>query len=155
MYRKEDEAAISAQIRRRWRTVAIPLVLLLAGIIVSIVYRLEAVTMVLTCLWAATLIFCYDLLIKPLLCYRRHLRNCLYGRTRTLDAAFGGFGEEIDLVDGVRYIPMTAWIQDEKGRDADRLFYFDCELPRPDWSSGQLLHITYHDRELVDAVPLD
>ena len=154
MYTEQDLKAVDSQISKRLRWIGAAVLLLLAVLVFTWVIRMEVLSMVAGGLTAAVIIFCYDLLLKPLRCYRRHLNNCLHGRTRTLDAAFGEMDEEVSLVDGVRYYPMTAIIQDEKGRDTDRLFYYDCELPRPGWVKGQMLHIVFHDRELVDVQPI-
>ena len=36
-------------------------------------------------------------------------------------------------------------MEDEKD---DRLFYYDANLPRPDWQAGETLTITAHDKSV-------
>ena len=68
-----DQAAIRAQLKRRLLIVLLPVAVLLGAAIYFAVQRNEIATDVLTILALSVLIFCGDLLLKPLRCYQRHL----------------------------------------------------------------------------------
>ncbi|MBR3765070.1 MAG: hypothetical protein IKK57_11060 [Clostridia bacterium] len=151
LYSPSDLTAIREQMQRRWLAVAAPCVLLLAGVIVSLVFRVEAVTTICTILIGAILIFCWDLFIKPLNCYRKHLEGVLHGLTHETELPFVELSEAINLVDGVPCHAMTCRDVDGKGRPYDRLFYVDATRSLPTFEEGELLHITHHDLLVADV----
>ena len=57
------------------------------------------------------------------------------------------------LRDGVKYYPMMISVGDMENPEDDRLFYFDANLPRPDWKTGEMLTVTAHDKSMGPVVP--
>ena len=125
--------------------------LLIAVLVYSLMVRIEWLTSGSTILILAGLIAAYDLAIKPLVCYRRHLNNVLHGRVRESTLPFVALGEDVNMVDGVAYRAMTCQDTDGKGRPYDRLFYFDSLKPFPDFAEGEMLHIIHHDLVVADV----
>ena len=150
IYSEADYTAIVAQQRKRWLILSIPCVLLAAVLVVSLVVRLEWLTSLSTILIGITLIAGYDLFIKPLRGYARHLHNCLYGRTRECELPFIRLSENVDMVDGVRCRQLLCSDLDAKGRPYERLFYFDAEKQLPDIQPGATVHIVHHDLMVAD-----
>lgn len=148
MYKEQDLTDIRAQIKHRLLLLAIPSVLLLAGIIVSLVFRVQPLTIVLTALLGCMWIFCYGLLISPLRAYAQHLDDVLHGMTRKTTGAFKEMDEQIVDRDGVKYYPMMLNIGNMEDEGDDRLFYYDANLPHPDWKTGEMLTVTAHDKAL-------
>ena len=124
----------------------IPAVLMLAGVIVSFVLRVKWLTMALSVLLGAYCIFCYGMLLFPVIAYGRHLDNVLHGRVRSTTGAFKEMEEQPVLRDGVRYYPMMISVGDPENPEDDRLFYYDANLPRPEWKPGDMLTVTAHDK---------
>lgn len=149
MYTQQDLDELLAQRKRRWLMLAIPEIAMLAGVVVSLVVRIEWLTTLLTCLMGALLIFCYDLLLKPLRCYEKHLRGVLEGRTRTLEGTFKRMETEDSLVEGVNYRGMIVSAGDPKDEEDDRLFYYDLQKPLPQLTEGERVRVVYHDREIA------
>ena len=154
IYSEADYTAIVAQQRKRWLILSIPCVLLAAVLVVSLVVRMEWLTSLSTILIGILLIAGYDLLIKPLSCYARHLRHCLHGRTRECEMPLIRLSEDIDLVDGVRFHQLLVSDTDAKGRPYERLFYFDAEKTFPDAKEGDIIRIVHHDLAVADVQPL-
>ena len=50
--------------------------------------------------------------------------------------------------EGVKYYPMMLSVGDMDNPEDDRLFYYDANLPRPDWQIGDMLTVTAHDKAL-------
>lgn len=149
MYTQQDLDELLAQKKRRWLMLAIPEIAMLIGVVVSLVVRIEWLTTLLTCLMGALLIFCYDLLLKPLRCYEKHLRGVLEGRTRTLEGTFKRMETEDSLVEGVSYRGMIVSAGDPKDEEDDRLFYYDLQKPLPQLTEGERVRVVYHDREIA------
>lgn len=94
LFSAQDQAAIRAQLKKRLILVLIPVLVLLGAAIYFAIQRNEVVTDVLTIVSLSALIFCYDLFLKPLRCYQRHLDNvisdaaarwiCRFWRFRTI-----------------------------------------------------------------------
>lgn len=154
IYSETDYTAIVAQQRKRWLILSIPCVLLAAVLVVSLVVRIEWLTSLSTILIGILLIAGYDLFIKPLNCYARHLRHCLHGRTRLCELPFIRLSENIDVVDGVRCRQLLCSDLDAKGRPYERLFYFDAEKAFPEVNEGDMLHIVHHDLTVANIYPV-
>ena len=137
LFSAQDQAAIRAQLKKRLILVLIPVLALLGAAIYFAIQRNEVATDVLTIVSLSSLIFCYDLFLKPLRCYQRHLDNVISGRRRAVDLPFLAISDDISLVDGVPYRAMTCTDLDAKGRPYDRLFYFDAEKPFPAIAAGE------------------
>lgn len=150
IYTEQDHSVITNQLKKRWLIAAIPCALLLAVLIYSLVVRQEWLTTTCTILIGVILIAGYDLFIKPIACYRRHLDNVLYGRARESTLPFLAITEDVNVVDGVAYRSVTCQDVDGKGRLYERLFYFDAAKAFPDFQSGDMLRIVHHDLVIAD-----
>ena len=154
IYSEADYTAIVAQQRKRWLILIAPCILLAAVLVVSLIVRLEWLTALSTILIGVLLIAGYDLFIKPLNCYARHLRHCLHGRTRECELPYIRLSENIDVVEGVRCRQLLCADLDAKGRPYERLFYFDAEKAFPEVNEGDMLHIVHHDLTVANIHPV-
>ena len=152
LFSAQDQAAIRTQLNKRLILVLIPVVLMLGAAIYFATQRNEVATDVLTIAALSVLIFCYDLFLKPLRCYQRHLTNVISGRRRAVDLPFLAISDDISLVDGVPYRSMTCSDIDAKGRPYDRLFYFDAEKTFPDIAAGETVRVVHHELDVSDVV---
>lgn len=152
MYSESDLTAIRMQQKKRWALLAIPAGLLLITVVVSFLLRVEWVTTSATILLGVVLIAGHDLLIKPLRDYETHLNNVLHGRTHELTCIFDRFSPEVSVVDGVKYHSIIVLDTDERGKPYERLFYYDCEKPEPDFQKGEAVKVVHHSRELGSIV---
>lgn len=153
IYHEADYSAIRQQMKKRWLMLLIPIVILLAALVYSLVIRVEWLTSGATILIGVILIAGYDFAIKPLRCYARHLDNCLHGRTRECDLPFISLSENVDVVDGVRFRQLLCADEDAKGRPYERLFYFDAEKEFPAAKQGDMMHIIHHDLTVANIYP--
>lgn len=151
MYDEKDLQTVLRQRGKRWMILAVPLALLAAVVVFSLVRRIEWLTTGATIAAGAVLIAGHDLFIKPLSCYATHVDNMLHGRTREVELPFAGISADISLVDGVRYYALSCADTDAKGKPCDRLFYFDAEKPFPGFTEGEMLHIVYHGKEIASV----
>lgn len=149
MYSEKDLDALHAQLKRRRGILFALLALFLAGIVVSLIIRIEALTIGLTIAAGMLAIAVYDLALRPIKCYITHVDNMLHGRTREIDGIFRSLNNEVSLVDGVSYHALTLEVPDDKGTPTERLFYFDRQKDFPAYQPGDALHVVYHDREIA------
>ena len=148
MYTEQDYQDIREQLKQRLLALGIPAVLLLAGVIVSFVFRIRWLTIALSLLLGAGCIFSYGMLLYPVIAYERHLDEVLHGRVRSTTGAFKEMESQTVMRDGVKYYAMMISVGDMEDPEDDRLFYYDANLPRPDWKIGEMLTLTAHDKSL-------
>ncbi len=152
MYKTNDWEENNRQLKRRLLALLIPLALFLAGIVVSLLpdVRLQWLTILLTILGGAMVIFCYGMFLSPVLSYSRHLKNVLEGRKRETTGRLTEVGSQSCFREGVEYYPMTVNVG-EKGDEADdRLFYYDVHKGMPPFEPGDLITIVSHDKAVAD-----
>lgn len=146
MYTEQDYQDISKQVQQRALIVAVPSVLLLAFVIFSFTRRWEYATMASTFVLGAYLIASIGLLLNPVTSYKRHMDNVLHGRVHEMTGCFKEMEEQTVIREGVKYYPVMLNVGDMNEEKDDRLFYYDANLPRPDWKTGEMLTFTYHDK---------
>lgn len=146
MYTKQDFADLTAQLKKRLVLLSLPSAVLLGGIAVSLYYRIQWLTTILTIVLGAMLMFCYIFLVSPVRAYRTHVEHALYGKVRKTAGRFKEMEESPLWREGLLLYPMIININDMKNEEDDRLFYFDARLPRPDWQPGQKLALTSYDK---------
>lgn len=148
MYKEQDYQDICAQYRARLLWLWAPVGILAALAIVSFILRIRYLTMGLTVLAGVYAIFCWGMFVAPVRAYRRHLNEVLHGRVRTAAGTFKEMEETAVWRDGVRYYPLLISVGNPDNEEDDRLFYYDANLPRPDWQPGDALTVTAHDKAL-------
>ena len=148
MYTEQDAFDIRRQLARRWAAVALPGLALLAGIAFSFALRARWVTVGLTALLIFGLIFSYDMLIRPVADYARHLDQALHGRTRQTTGIVKRVEEKTVLREGVAYRSVLLNVGEKDAAEDDRLFYYDANLPPPPWQIGETITVTAHDKAL-------
>ena len=149
MYSEEELTGLRRKIAgRRWM-ILVPAALLAAGAVTAAVLRQELLTEILTILTGVLLIFAWDLFLRPLRCYERHMNQMLHGRLHEVEGDWAGMEDEISLVEGVPFHPVTLACTDEAGKPYERLLYYDAEKERPAILRGQRVRVTYSDRQIA------
>ncbi len=154
LYQEEEITTVTQQLKKRWGLMCLPCVLLLALVVYAVCVRNEMLANIATIGLGAVLIAGYDLALKPLYCYRRHLRNVLHGRVREVELPFVALSEDVNIVDGVTCRALTCTDYDAKGRPYDRLFYLDALKALPDIQQGDMVRVVHHDLTISDIIPV-
>ncbi len=149
MYKEKDINDLTAQVRKRTALWLIPEALLLAGVAVSLKYRIEWLTSLLFALLCALVLFSLTLSILPVVHYKAFLRSALRGRTSRSVAVFQSMEREPVVREGVRFYPLTMRVDSAKEELDERQFYWDANLPRPDWREGDKIALRSHERQIV------
>lgn len=151
MYRQEDYADICAQLRKRWIAVAAPAGALLALAVVCFALRWPlGVTAALTILSLSLFAFCFFMFIAPVNAYRKHIDHALRGKSHDTQGVFVEMEQDAVTRDGLQLYPLTVNVGAGIRDDGDRLFYYDANLPRPDWQSGETLLLTSYDNLVIN-----
>lgn len=146
MYTIADLTSVTRQKNKRYLLLALPCLLLLAGIVLSLIGRIEWLTTLLSVLLGILLIFCLDMFILPLVRYEKHLTHALHGKTRQITGWLKEMEENLADKEGLSFYPVILNVDKMENEEDDRLFYWDAHLPRPQWQPGQKLSFTYYDK---------
>ena len=150
MYTESDYRSICSQFKKRSLALWIPLGAAVVLIFVLAILRVPEVIVILsTILAGGAAIFVFGLFVKPVLAYKRHMNNCLHGRTHDVTGAFKEMEEESVDRDGVRYWPMILNVGNMEDEEDDRLLYYDANLERPSFEKGQMLTVSAHDKAVA------
>ena len=151
MYTQHDLDAINKQLKRRVLFWLIPEILLLGLVVYSFILRIEWLTSLMFALLCAVVLFSLVMLILPVRRYRQFLMNALYGRSRDDVAAFDII-ENLQTVtrEGVKFYPVTMRADTVKEELDERSYYWDANLPLPDWRKGERFWVSSFDKSVVD-----
>ena len=149
MYSKQDVLDADRQYRRAVLLWLIPETLLLLGVAVSFVYRIEWLTILLSFLLGAALVFSLNLYVLPVRRYREYLNMALTGKTRRSVAAFKSFSDQIAVREGVRFYPVIMHVGNPRFEMDERQFFWDINLPRPEWKEGDKIALLSHEKLIV------
>ena len=152
LYQEEDLSRLKSQVRGR--KLVLGCILLLTAVLVGVTLVLDDhklnrpqwLTVLALALPGCTAIFYAEMMLRPLLAYQRHMTDSLYGRAREVRVAFDHAGENKSVVDGVLFRELLFLGEADKHGDRDRLFYWDAELPLPDFAPGEEITLRYYDR---------
>ena len=150
MYTTADLMAVSRQKNKRIGLLAIPVLLLLAGIVVSLIVRVEWLTSLLSMVLGILLVFCLDMFILPLHRYEKHLAHALGGKTRQVTGCLKEMEETAVDKEGLPFYPLIININKMENEEDDRLFYWDARRPLPPWHLGGQVTLTSYDKLITD-----
>ena len=149
LYSESDFQSVTAQLNKRRLMIWIPFALAVVLILVLAILRVNQVIVIaLTIVSASLLIFCEGLFVHPISCYHKHIDNVMHGKTHTVKGLFRSMDPDAVIRDGVYYYSVILNVGRTNDEKDDRLLYFDANLPRPDWKTGEYLIMTAHDKAI-------
>ena len=152
LYTEQNLTDLRKQIRKRMLVFFTIFAFAVAVITVLLVQdnhkenRPEMLTTAAVILFGCAMIGFYDLAIHPLRSYAKHIDTSLHGRCHDVSVLFDHEKEESSVVDGVVYRELIFLGDADKHGDRDRTFYWDREIPVPDFHQGQEVSVRYYDR---------
>ena len=177
MFTEEELTGIRAQLTKRRLLLLVPALLLAGAAVLLIVIRMglrddavaalhdpkvmsdirtcEIVSTVCMALALVWLIFAHGLFYSPLKKYEKHLDGVLHGRTHEICGAWAGVSGDVSEMDGVPSRAVGLTVPDDKGRDVERLFYWDIQKPLPDVAQGTRVKLVYHGKQVVSLEPAE
>ncbi len=157
MYQQKDRDENQHQLKRRLLALSVPMVFFLAGITVSLLpnVRMQWLTILLTILGGAMVLFCYGMFLSPIVHYGRHLKNVLDGRKRETTGLVKEIASQSCIREGVEYYPMTINVGEKNDEADDRLFYFDAHKGTPPITPGDRVTVVSHDKAVAEIRKAD
>ena len=155
LYNEEIFSALKKLISKRQRLLLLAAFAVLAAILASLIlddhkdHRPVLLTTLLVILGGGALIFLWDMTIKPLRSYAKHIDSALHGRSHETVAVFDRVGTEDSVIDGLTFRDLIFLGEADKHGVREQLFYWDMEFPLPAFGKGQELRLTYSDRFLT------
>ena len=149
LYTDQYRQAVRSQLSRRLVPLCVVSGVLLAVVIWSFVARQQVFTVASVIVLGVVLIFSLDVLCKPLRQYDRFLASALTGRNHTDEFIFDHPESEISMVDGVSYRSLVFLGEPDKHGTREQMFYWDSQLPLPDFTPGQALRICYTGKMII------
>ena len=149
LYTDETLSGISAQLKKRLTLIIVIAAVFAVVGILSFIPRVQWLTVAAFIIAGVILIFGVELFCLPLHRYRKLLQSALYGRTHTGDFVFDHLEPDESLVDGVPCLSMVFLGDPDKHGTRDQMFYWDREVPLPDFAQGQTVTLHYTGKNII------
>ncbi len=155
MYTQEHVIALSQQKKKRMLLSGSALIVPLGLLIYSLFIRLEWLTIASSIVFFGLLVLFWDLYVGPVARYLRFVQNAATGRGIATTGRFKRWTEGISQRKGVSYRSFLINVGDMAEEEDDRLYYFDANIPAPDWKEGDSLTVVTSDRNVVEYQNMD
>ena len=155
LYNEEVFSSLKKQISKRLRLLLAVALAVLAAVLASMLlddhkdHRPVLLTTLLVIFGGGALIFLWDMMIRPLRNYAKHIDTALHGRSHEAVAVFDRVGAEDSQIDGHTFHDLIFLGEANRHGERERMFYWDRELPLPDFREGQEIRLMYYDRFLI------
>ena len=149
LYSPNDLQSISSQLKKRYIILGIILAVILAVFVYSMIIRLEWLSIVSFALIFAVAAFVIDLFCKPLHRYKKLISSALSGRSHTETLEYSEAESESSFVDGVACRGLIFLGQADKHGAREQRYYWDLEIPLPDFKAGDLVTVQYTGRNII------
>ena len=149
LYSEKDVQQLSGQLKKRCLLLGCALAALLALFVVSMVIRLEWLSMVSLFLFFASAVFVIEVFCLPLHRYRKLILSALHGRTHTETLEFQQAEQETSVVDGVTCRGLIFLGAPDKHGTREQRYYWDEELPLPAFRAGDQVTLKYTGRNII------
>ena len=149
LYSEKDLLEIDAQLKKRYLLLGICLAVIIVLVVVSLVVRVEWLTVASVFLFCAVSIFVIDLFCLPLHRYKKLLQSALTGRNHTETLEYAGIEPELSRVDGVVCHGLLFLGEPDKHGIREQRFYWDAQRPLRGFMPGQMVTLKYTGRTII------
>ena len=149
LYSEKDLQLLTGQIKKRYLLLGCILAVLLAGFVVSMIFRVEWLSIVLFILFFGVAVFVIEMFCLPLQRYKKLIVSALTGRTHTETLEYEKTEEDPSVVDGVSCLGLIFLGSPDKHGTREQRFYWDSEIPLPDFAPGSQVTLKYTGRTII------
>ena len=146
MYSENDLNDAQQAVQRARLLMFLPAAVLLAGAIVSFIFRIKWLTILLSILGGSWMVFSHQLFVIPRRGYMEHVRSALRVARKVAEGYYLRMEETPVERNNVMFYAFYLNVGEKQDPEDDRLFYYDAQKPIPDWKSGDMLHIVSYDK---------
>lgn len=109
----------------------------------------QIITIAVTLVWGAVIIFFWGMKMTPLLAYRRYLRELRSGLTREVEGLVVSVDEKTTYRDGISAYGLIVNIGNPDEPEDERLLYWDAQLGAPPIAEGDFIHCRAHGNDII------
>ena len=149
LYSEKDLQQLSGRLKKRYLVLGLILAVLLAAFIVSMIIRVEWLSIVLLILFCGTTVFVIEMFCLPLHRYKKLITSALTGRTHTETLEYSEAEADTSVVDGVLCRGLIFLGNPDKHGTREQRFYWDEELPLPAFTPGDQVTLKYTGRNII------
>ena len=149
LYTSSDLQQISSQLKKRYIILGIILAVILAVFVYSMIIRVEWLSIAAIVLFGAVSVFVIDLFCMPLHRYKKLIVSALSGRTHTETLEYSETEAESSFVEGVACRGLIFLGQPDKHGTREQRYYWDREIPLPDFKAGDQVTLKYTGRNII------
>ncbi len=149
LYSEKDFELISSQLKKRYILLGFVLAVFLAGFVVSMVLRMEWLSMVSFVLFFAAAVFVIEMFCLPLHRYKKLILSAFTGRTHIEKMEYEKAEDDTSVIDGVPCRGLIFLGSPDKHGTREQRFYWDEELPLPAFIPGQEVTLKYTGRNII------
>ena len=149
LYSEKDLQRLSARLKKRYFLLGVLLAVLAAAYVVSMLNRIEWLSMVLFFLFCAAAVFVIELFCLPLHRYKKLVTAALTGRNHTETLEYKETEAETSVVDGVPCRGLIFLGNPDKHGSREQRFYWDGVIPLPAFTPGDQVTLKYTGRSII------
>lgn len=149
LYSEKDLQQISGQLKKRYILLCCVLAIILAVFIVSLICRIEWLSVVAFILLFSVAVFVLEMFCLPLHRYRKLIHSALTGRTHIETLEYQKTEDDTSVVDGVPCRGLIFLGEPDKHGTREQRFYWDKELPLPAFTAGDQVTLKYTGRTII------
>ena len=162
LYSEIDRTQVTAELKKRRWLVILPSALMLLFAIASFVwFRLHrnadgwAWTALITVLSGSYFLFFYEVYLRPVSLYHKHIGYMLDGRKRDTLGLLKSIDPTVQDKDGLDCVSLTINVGERDNPEDDRLFYVDALKAIPEVPVGARVRVLSNDRMVasLDLAP--
>ncbi len=141
-YTGKERASIGAYVRRMAIGLGAATLCVLAGLVYSRLAHVRWLSIGLTLLWGAALIFLWGMKLSPALAYRKFLAAIEHATERAETGVVVALADRDSYQDGMTFSTLRINTDDKMDVTGERMFYVDSGLPQPMLSPGDRVVVT-------------
>ena len=109
----------------------------------------QIITIAVTLVIGALIIFIWGMKLTPLLSYRKYLREIHSGLSRDVEGVVTQLDTETTFRDGLSFYGMIVNVGDLKDPEDERLLYWDAQLGKPPVAVGDKVTVHAHGNDII------
>lgn len=148
MYTENDYAKAAKQTKIRVTLFLLMCLAFIACVVIFNTMRIQPLSIAYSVIGFVVSYFIWSFKVSPWVKYNRHLKELKSGQKRETLCEFLYFTDETRTVDGVEVHELIATVGKEE--EDERLYYWDCDKPRPELKEGDRVSILSYGNFVVE-----
>lgn len=109
----------------------------------------QILTIGVTLVWGALVLFFWGMKLTPLLCYRKYLRDIHRGLSRTVEGVLVRVDDDLTYRDGINCYAFILNVGNLDDPEDERLLYWDARLLKPSVPVGASVRVRAHGNDII------